>query len=105
MPAAPGLIVAADGATVVAGAFNAAWLFGHWLGLRQRRRRLAALTLALVNAGVAVQAAFAHSMFVAHASGTGVAPYFEPAPWLASRVVVLAGTLLLCLLILRTAAR
>lgn len=105
MAPAPGLIFAADGATVVAGAFNAAWLVDHWLGLRHRGRRLAALTLALLNAGVAVQAAFAQSMFVAHVFGAGVEPYFEPALWLASRAALLAGTLLLSLLILRRAAR
>jgi hypothetical protein len=99
--AAPGLIFFVDGATTAAGAFNAAWLSAHWLRGAARVRRLAAVTLALVNAGVAVQAAFAQAMFSAHRLGMPVEPFFDPAPWLAARLPLLAGTLLLSLLILR----
>ena len=101
MDAAPGLIFFVDGATTVAGAFNAAWLSAHWLGGAARVRRLAAVTLALVNGGIAVQAAFAQAMFSAHRLGAPVEPFFAPAPWLAARLPLLAGTLLLSALILR----
>jgi hypothetical protein len=94
-------IFAADGATAAAAAFNAAWLAGHWLRGPVPVRRLAAATLALVNAGVAVQAAFAQALFTAHRLGWPTGPYFEAVPWLAARVLLLAGTLLLSLLIIR----
>jgi hypothetical protein len=99
------LAFGADGATGAAGAFNAAWLFGHWVRGAARGRRLAAVTLALVNAGIAVQAAFAQALFTAHRFAWPEAGFFAPAPWLASRVVLLAGTLLLSLLILRRSSR
>ena len=99
------LAFAADGLTVAAGGFNAAWLLTHWLGMEQRGRRLAAITLAAVNAGIAVQAVFAQALYSAHRFGLGVDPFFETAPWLASRLLLLAGTLLLSLLILRRAQR
>jgi len=95
------LAFAADGATVAAGGFNAAWLAAHWIGLERRGRRLAAVTLALVNAGIAVQAAFAQALFSAQRLGFDVAPFYATAPWLASRLTLLAGTLLLSMLILR----
>ncbi len=95
------LIFAADGATAAAAAFNAAWLAGHWLRGAAPVRRLAAATLALVNAGVAVQAAFAQALFTAHRLGWPTDPWFAAGPWLAARVLLLAGTLLLSLLIIR----
>ncbi len=95
------LAFAADGLTVAAGGFNAAWLLTHWLGMEQRGRRLAAVTLATVNAGIAVQAAFAQALYSAHRFGFGVDPFFATAPWLGSRLLLLVGTLLLSLLILR----
>jgi len=95
------LVFVADGTTAAAAAFNAAWLCAHWLGSAAPVRRLATATLALVNAGVAVQATFAQALFTAHRLGWPLAPWFEPAPWLAARAPLLAGTLLLSLLILR----
>ncbi|HYM15763.1 MAG TPA: hypothetical protein VEZ14_09395 [Dehalococcoidia bacterium] len=95
------LIFAADGATAAAAAFNAAWLAAHWLRGVAPVRRLAAATLALVNAGIAVQAAFAQALFTARRLGWPVDVYFDAAPWLAARVLLLAGTLLLSLLIIR----
>jgi hypothetical protein len=97
------LIFFADGATAGAAAFNAAWLCGRWLGAAAPVRRLATATLALVNAGIAAQAAFAQATFTAHRLGWPLDPWFETAPWLAARAPLLAGTLLLSLLILRRA--
>jgi hypothetical protein len=57
-----GLAFAADGLTVAAEGFNAAWLTGHWLGTEHRGRRLAAVTLARERRG-AVQAAFSHATY------------------------------------------
>ncbi len=48
-----GIAFAADGMTVAAGGFNAAWLALHRAGTRQPARRIAALTLATINAGAA----------------------------------------------------
>ncbi len=92
-----------DGSTVAAGAFNAVWLLQHWVRREARGRRLAAVTLATVNAGVAIEAAFAQALFTSHRLGGPVEPFFAAAPWLASRVGLLAGTLLLSILILRRA--
>jgi hypothetical protein len=94
---------AVDGATAVASAFNAAVLIARRGGERTRGRRQAAMALAVVSAGVAVQAAFAQALYSAHRFDLEVAPFFATGPWVASRVVLLAGTLLLSLLILRRA--
>jgi len=98
---AAALAFAADATTAVAGAFNAAWLTLHWLPIDHRGRRFAALTLALLNAGIAVQAAFDQALFSAQRFGVPTTQFFAPAPWLSSRALLLAGTLLLSLLILR----
>ena len=141
---AAGLAFAADGATVAAGAFNAAWLFAYrphallpprpgadpadrsagfsahspttderTAGFPARAstpgvhtgRSFAALTLAVLNAGVALQAAFAQALYAGHRFGYETEPLFATGPWLASRALVLAGTLALSFLILRKAAR
>lgn len=99
-----GLAFAADGFTVAAGGFNAAWLAAHWLGQEHRGRRLAALTLALMNAGIAVQAAFSQALFSAQRFGADTGPFFATAPWVASRLLLLCGVLLLSVLILRRAS-
>ena len=105
MDTSAALAFAADGATAVAAAFNAAWLFQHWARGTQRGRRLAAVTLATLNAGVALQAAFAQTLYTSHRLGGPTEPFFASAPWLASRLVLLAGTLLLSTLILRRSPR
>ncbi len=98
-----GIIFAADATNVVAGAFNSLWLAGHWLGAADRGRRFAAASLAIVNGGIATEAAFAQTLFLAHRFGWAQGPLFGPVPWLAARLPVLAGTLLLSMLILRRA--
>jgi hypothetical protein len=100
---AAGLVFAADAATAAAAGFNCLWMFVYWLG--GAGRRLPAATLAIVNAGIAVQAGFAQALFAAHRFDLSTGPLFSPAAWLASRVVLLAGTLLISMLILRTASR
>lgn len=105
MDASAALAFAADGATGAAAAFNAAWLLQHWLLGAQRGRRLAAVTLATVNAGISVQAAFAQALFATHRFGGPIEPFFASPAWIASRVLLLAGTLLLSLLILRRSQR
>jgi hypothetical protein len=100
---APALAFAADAATALAGAFNAAWLAAHWLRTAARGRRLAAMSLAIANAGVAAQAAYAQALFSAHRLGLPQEPLFGATPWLAARLPLLAGTLLLSLLIIRRA--
>lgn len=101
MNTAAGIIFAADATNAVAGAFNAAWLAAHWLGDTHRGRRLAAASLAVVNGGIATQAAFAQTLFLAHGFGWPAEPLFAATPWLAARLPLLAGTLLLSMLILR----
>ena len=52
-----------------------------------------------------MQAMFAQALFTAHRLDLATEPFFAPGLWLASRIILLAGTLLLSLLILRKAAR
>jgi hypothetical protein len=100
---AAALTFAADGVTAVASAFNAVVLLARRPGERTRRRH-ALLVLAIVSGGVAVQAVFAQALYTAHRFDVDVAPFFAAGPWLASRAVLLAGTLLLSALILRRPA-
>lgn len=102
--AAAGLAFAADGATVAAGAFNAAWLFSYRpVRGEGARPSFAALSLGVLNAGIAVQAAFGQALYSAHRWGFDIEPFFATGPWLASRALVLGGTLVLSMLILRRA--
>lgn len=100
---AAALAFAVDGATAVASAFNAAVLWARHGRESQRSRRHAIAVLAIISIGVAMQAAFAQALYTAHRFDMSTAPFFDATPWLASRVVLLAGTLLLSLLILRGA--
>lgn len=104
MDLAAALLFAADGATAVSGAFNAVWLLG-FAGQASPARRTAAGALAMLNAGAAVQAAFAQAMFTTRRLGFAIDPFFEPGAWLASRLLLLAGTLLISMLILRRMPR
>jgi hypothetical protein len=104
MDPAAGLAFAADGLTAAAGIFNAAWLWRR-LGIEQVPARRTALTaLVLLNAGAATQAVFAQTMFTAQRYGYALDPFFEPGPWLTSRLLLTAGVLLVSLLILRRPA-
>jgi hypothetical protein len=93
------MILTADAATALAGVWNAAWLTHH--AASTRARRLAAVSLAALNAGVVVQAMFSQALYSAHRAEIDVAPLLEPAPWLASRLLALAGVLLITMLIFR----
>jgi hypothetical protein len=97
-------ITLADGLTAASGACNAAWLMA--LAARAAPpRRTAAISLAMLNAGAATQAVFAQSLFSARRLGASIDLFFEPGVWLASRLLLLAGTLLISALLLRQAAR
>lgn len=100
-----GMAFAADGATAAASAFNAAALIARRAGENAAARRSALLVLVIVCAGVAVQAVFAQALYSARRFDVDIAPFFSPGGWLASRAVLLAGTLLLSALILRGARR
>ena len=104
MDPAAALLFAADAATAVTGAFNAAWLLA-FAAETSPARRSAAAALAVLNAGAAVQATFAQAMFSARRLGFSIDPFFEPGAWLASRLLLLAGTLLISMLILRRVSR
>jgi hypothetical protein len=93
------VIFAADGMTAASGTFNAAWLMSFDAGAPSRRT--ASMALAVLNAGAATQAVFAQAMFTGWRLGLSIDPFFEPGPWLASRLLLLAGTLLVSLLIFR----
>jgi hypothetical protein len=101
MDPAAALTFGVDGATAAAAAWNAAWFGAYAREHVTGGRRSAAATLAVMNAGVAVQAIFAQALYSAHRLDLATGPFFETAPWLASRALLLAGTLLLSVLILR----
>jgi len=105
MDPAAGAAFAADGATAAAGGFNAAWLGARATRETSRDRAFAAATLALLNAGIVVQAIFAQALYTAHRFGLSGQALFATPSWIASRAALLAGTLLLSLLILRRSAR
>jgi len=102
---AAALALSVDAASFAAGAWNALALMARRVGERMPGRRAALATLAAVNAGVAVQAAFAQALYATHRLDLDVAPFFEPGPWFASRALLLAGTLATSALILRRPRR
>ena len=100
---ASSLVLCVDAATAAAALFNA-------LALNARReretiapRRNAVSALVVLSAGVAVQAAFSQAMFASHRLGHELAPFFAADAWIASKALLLIGTLLLTLLITRRA--
>ena len=103
MDTGAGIAFAADGATAAAGSFNAAWLALH--RVTSRERRVAAVSLALVNAGAATQAVFAQALYGAHRFSLPEGLFFSAPLWLGSRVLLLAGVLAISVLILRRSGR
>jgi hypothetical protein len=101
---AAALTFAVDGITAVAAGFNAAVLMARRQHEGAPARRHAIAVLATVCCGIALQAVFAQALYSAHRFHADLEPFFATAPWLASRVVLLAGTLLLSALILRRPA-
>ena len=98
------LLFFADGLAAASGGFNAAWLMTA-AGESRPSRRAAAISLAMMNAGAAVQALYAQAMFSSHRLEVSVEPFFEPGVWLGSRLLLLAGTLAITALILRRGDR
>lgn len=94
--------LAADGATAACGAFNAAELAVRRRVEPRARRRTALGVLAAVNGGIALQSAFAFALFATHLVGAPAETFFAPGAWLASRVLLLAGTAAISALILRS---
>lgn len=111
MDLAAALVFAADAATAASGAFNAVWLYRFAAGTepltdaRSDARRSAASALAILNAGAAAQATFGQAMYSSRQLGHAIDPFFEPGVWLASRLLLLAGTLLITAIILRRPSR
>jgi hypothetical protein len=92
---------AADGMTAVASAFNAALLVARAEAERVGVRRHALVVLAVLSVGVGIHAAFSQALYSAQRFDVDVAPFFAAEVWVASRIVLLAGTLLLSSLLLR----
>ena len=93
------LALSADAATAASGGANASWLLAHRLG--EGGRRAAVVVLATLNAGIAVQAAASLALFATHAAGGDDGAFFAPGAWLATRVLLLGGTLAVSALIAR----
>jgi hypothetical protein len=99
------LASAADGLTVAAACFNATWLLRTRLPREvEPARRVAAFALGLLNGGIATQAAFAQALYTAHRLDMATEGFFDAGPWLAARMALLAGTLLISALIVRRRA-
>ena len=96
-----GLAFAADGATAAAATFNAASFWVRAGNEPVPGRRTALAVMFLLSAGVAVQALVAQAMYSAHRFGYALDPFFDLGPWLASRLLLTAGTFALTALILR----
>jgi hypothetical protein len=105
MDAGAGIAFAADGATVAAGSFNTVWLVLHRAAARLRERRTAAVALALLNAGAAMQAIFAQALYAAHRFAQPEGVFFSAPAWVGSRLVLLAGVVAISALILRRSGR
>jgi hypothetical protein len=103
MDPAAALAFGVDGATAAAAGWNAAWFAAHGRALAPGGRRTAALTMAVLHAGIAVQALFSQALYSAHRLDLATAPLFGAGPWVASRALLLAGTLAVSALILRRA--
>lgn len=96
------LVMAVDGATGASAAFNAACLLAR-AGSERAGRRTAAIVLAATNAGITVQAAWSQALYTAHRFGWPVEPFFDSGAWIAPRLLLLAGTIGVSLLLLRRA--
>jgi hypothetical protein len=105
MDPAAALVFAADGAMFAASAFNAACLEARRRSERRAGRRTAAAVLATLSAGVAVEALFAQALFTTHSAGGPGERLYSPGVWIAARALLLAGTLMLSMLILRSGER
>jgi hypothetical protein len=103
MEPAAAISFAADGAAAASGAFNAAWLLrlAATSSSARRARSTASFALAVLNAGVALQAVYAQALYSTRRFGYGADALFEPGPWLASRLLLLVGVLLISALIIR----
>ena len=95
------LVLAADAATAAIAAFNATELTLRRAGEVRAVRRNALSALAALNGGIAVQAAFAYSLYAAYALDLSTAPFFASGAWLAARLPLLMATLGLALIIVR----
>ena len=92
----------ADLAIMVSATFNGGhfWLTGIRTEWRHRVRRLAALGLALLHGGLALQAALLLAITLVHTAGGNIAPLLGQGG-VALRIPALAGTLMVSVLLLR----
>lgn len=98
-------VLVTDGATAAAAAFNTTWSQARLRADIAAARRTALVTLALLNAGIALQALYSLALFLAHRLHWPADGLYAPGAWIASRALLLAGTLALSALILRRRAR
>jgi hypothetical protein len=97
------LVLAVDAATAAAALFNAAALSRRREREPSAARRNALLALGVLSAGVAVQAVFSQALYASQRAGADTTPFFAADAWVASKALLLAGTLLLTVLITRGA--
>ena len=98
------LVLLADAATATASFVNAAALNNRRIRERIPARRAALAALSTLSAGIAIQSAFTHALFAAHRAGHDTSHFLAADAWIASRALLLAGTLMLAAIIARSAS-
>jgi hypothetical protein len=92
--------------TAVCGGFNC--LYFHQYYVRPsiiRQKRAAAMALALLNGGIAVESIYSLALFALHRWRGPEDALFAPVPWLAARFILLLATGLVTVLIIRQERR
>jgi hypothetical protein len=88
--------------TALCGGFNCFYFQRHYQHPAMlRRKRVAALVLALLNGGIAVESLYSLSLFALHHRNGPEDALFAPGPWLAARLVLLLAVGSITLLIAR----
>lgn len=94
--------VAANLVTTLAAMFNAAALAARRASAATASRRTAIAVVACANGGIAIEAAASQAMFAAWRSGASADAFFATGAWTAARLPLLAATLAMTALILRS---
>ncbi len=96
-----GLVVAQDVATAACGLLNAGYFAWYWrLPGVSKRRRLAAVMLAMVSAAAVVEALFSQGLFWSQ-QGVLALPQLSPGVWALLRLPLFAATAGISMVILR----
>lgn len=97
-----GLVVFEGLLTALCGGFNCFYFQRYYIRpFIIRRKRVAAMVLALLNGGITVESIYSLTLFSLHRWQGPEEVLFAPVPWLAARFILLLATGLITLLIIR----